>query len=141
MELLQQQPLTLAARFLIYSKNMARNFFYKAAGAVLAPFRYAEREVKILKENLKEDAQEVIAKILKIAVMVFCSVLFLLFISITAAMVMNRALESEWAGFAIVAGFYLLAGMGVYIWKESDKKNKNAHQHQQHQGKAVNVNA
>ncbi|HYC86317.1 MAG TPA: phage holin family protein [Chryseosolibacter sp.] len=106
------------------------DFFYKAAGAVLAPFRYAEREVKHAKENFKEDAQAALAKVLKLAVMVFCSLLFLLFISITAAMAINRSMESEWAGFAIVAGFYLLVGIAMYIWKEvSEKKHE---EHQQH---------
>jgi hypothetical protein len=105
---------------------------------VLAPFRYAEREVKNAKENFKEDAQDMLAKILKIAAVVFCSLLFLLFISITAAMALNRALESEWAGFAIVAGFYLLAGIGVYIWKEAADKDKHEHHHHHH-GKAINA--
>jgi hypothetical protein len=112
------------------------DFFYRAAGAVLAPFRYAEREVKEAKENLKEDAQEALAKVLKMAVMVFCSLLFLLFISITAAMAINRAMESPWVGFAIVAGFYLLVGVAMYIWKEADEKKKHPHHHH---GKAVNA--
>jgi hypothetical protein len=107
---------------------MAMDFFYKAAGAVLAPFRYAEREVKHAKENLKEDAQYALAKVLKMAVMVFCSVLFLLFISITAAMAINRSMQSDWAGFAIVAGFYLLVGLAMYIWKEAGEKK---HEHEQ----------
>ena len=113
------------------------DFFYKAAGAVLAPFRYAEREVKLAKENIKEDAQDLLAKVLKIAVMVFCSLLFLLFISITAAMAINTALESEWAGFAIVAGVYLLAGIAMYIWKQAEDKKKHHHHHEH--GKAVSA--
>jgi hypothetical protein len=113
---------------------MAMDFFYKAAGAVLAPFRYAEREVKNAKENLKEDAQAALAKVLKMAVMVFCSLLFLLFISITAAMAINRSMESEWAGFAIVAGFYLLVGVAMYVWKEAGEKK-----HEEHHRKAVNA--
>jgi hypothetical protein len=115
---------------------MAMDFFYKAAGAVLAPFRYAEREVKTAKENLKEDAQAALAKVLKMAVMVFCSLLFLLFISITAAMAINRAMESEWAGFAIVAGFYLLVGVAMYVWKEATDKQ---HEEHHHHGKPVNA--
>jgi hypothetical protein len=59
---------------------MAMDFFYKAAGAVIAPFRYAEREVKTLKENIKEDAQEAMASLLKMAVVVFCSLIFYLLI-------------------------------------------------------------
>ncbi len=97
------------------------NLFYKAAGAVIAPFRYAKQEVKHLKENLKEDAQEAMASLLKMAVVVFCSLLFLLFISITAAVAINRSMNNDFAGFAIVAGFYLLVGVGMYAWNASDK--------------------
>ena len=95
--------------------------FYKAAGAVIAPFRFAKREVKNLKENLKEDAQEAIASLLKIGVVVICSLLFLLFLSITVAIAINRSMENDWAGFAIVAGFYLLVGVIMYIWNASEK--------------------
>lgn len=105
------------------------DFFYKAAGAVLAPFRYAEREVRNAKEHLKEDAQAALAKILKMAVVVFCSILFLLFISITAAMAINRSMNSDWTGFAIVAGFYLLVGIAMYIWKEAGDRKHAEHQH------------
>lgn len=109
---------------------MAMDFFYKAAGAVIAPFRYAEREVKQevknLKENLKEDAQEAMASLLKMAIVVFCSSLFLLFISITAAIAINRSMESDYLGYAIVAGFYLLLGVIMYIWNASEK-NKMEH--------------
>lgn len=97
------------------------DLFYKAAGAVIAPFRYAKREVKSLKENLKEDAQEAIASVLKLAVAAFCSVLFLIFLSVTIAILLNRAMDHDFAGFAIVAGFYLLAGVGMYFWNASEK--------------------
>jgi hypothetical protein len=100
---------------------MAMDLFYKAAGAVIAPFRYAKKEVEHLKENIKEDAQEAMASLLKMAVVVFCSSLFLLFISITAAIAINRSLNNDFAGFAIVAGFYLLVGIVMYIWNASDK--------------------
>jgi hypothetical protein len=110
----------------------AMDLFYKAAGAVLAPFRYAEREVKEAKENLKEDAQFALAKVLKLVVVGFCGLLFLLFISITAAMALNIALNSEWAGFAIMAGFYLLIAAGVYIWKTTEDKKHEQHPHRYH---------
>jgi hypothetical protein len=100
---------------------MAMDMFYKAAGAVIAPFRYAKREVHELKENLKEDAQEAMASLLKMAVVGICSLLFLLFISITVALAINRSMENDFAGFAIVAGFYLLVGIGMYIWNASEK--------------------
>ena len=115
---------------------MAMDIFYRAAGAVIAPFRYAEREVKNLKENIKEDAQEAMAGLLKMSIVVICSLLFLLFLSITAAMAINRSLESDFIGFAIVAGFYLLVGIGMYIWNASDK-HKMEHTKNQLSGKSL----
>ena len=101
--------------------------FYKAAGAILAPFRYAEREVEHLKEVAKEDVQALIAKAVKFTIMGIAGLLFLLFISIMAAALVNRTLDSEYLGYAIVAGFYLVVAIVVYISKEAtDHKKKEA---------------
>jgi hypothetical protein len=100
---------------------MAMNLFYRAAGAVIAPFRFAKREVQSLKENIKEDTQEAIAKVMKLAVVAFCSVLFLIFLSVTVAIAINRSMDNDIAGFGIVAGFYLLVGIGMYVWNASEK--------------------
>jgi hypothetical protein len=107
---------------------METDFFYKIAGTVLAPFRYAKKEIKEAKENLKEDAQHALANILKMTVVVFCGLLFLFFLSITIGSAINESMDSRWAGFAIVGGFYLLAAIGVYVWKNvSDKKHAQEH--------------
>lgn len=116
---------------------MAMDFFYKAAGAVLAPFRYAQREVEHAKENLKEDAQEALSTVLKITIMALCALFFLLFVSITAAAAINDSMDSAWSGFAIVGGFYLLLAIGVYVWKQASDKKKNRHQYHQHTAKTL----
>jgi hypothetical protein len=108
---------------------MAMDFFYRAAGAVLAPFRYAQREIEDAKENLKEDAQEALATALKITVVAVCALLFLLFGSITAATAINESMNSAWSGFAIVGGFYLLLAIVAYIWKQATDKKKHGHGH------------
>jgi arginine exporter protein ArgO len=99
--------------------------FYKAAGAILAPFRYAEREVVHMKEVAKEDLQKFLANAIKMVVIGIASFLFLLFISITAATAINQKTESLYLGYAIVAGFYLLVGIGLYIWKQASDKKEN----------------
>ena len=51
--------------------------------------------------------------------------LFLLFGSITVASAINQSTESEYMGYLIVAGFYLIVAVGLYIWKMSaDKKHE-----------------
>jgi hypothetical protein len=115
---------------------MKMDLFYRAAGRVIAPFRYAEREVKSLKDNIKEDAQEAMASLLKLVVVAFCSMCFLLFISIAAAMLINQSMNHEFAGFAVVAGIYLVLGGIMYAWNASDK-HKMEHTKNQLSGKAV----
>jgi len=99
-------------------------FFYKAAGAVVAPFRYAEREAKALKEHVKEDIQAYVAIILKLAVAGVAAILFLLFISIAVANLINQKMNSDIAGFVMVAVFYLVVAVFMYILKLADDKKK-----------------
>jgi hypothetical protein len=101
------------------------DFFYKAAGAVLAPFRYAEREVEHMKEIAKEDIQALVAKAIKLAILTVAGILFLLFLSIMAAALINERTGSDFIGYAIVAGFYFLIAIIVFISKEAgDHKQK-----------------
>ena len=98
--------------------------FYRAAGAILAPFRYAEREVQHMKDVAKEDIQEFIANMIKLTLISVATLLFLLFISITAAAAINDSANSSYLGWAIVAGFYLLVGIGLYLWREATREKK-----------------
>jgi arginine exporter protein ArgO len=111
---------------------MEMNFFYRAAGAMLAPFRYAQRELESAKEHLKEDAKEAASNVLKIFIVFFCASFFLMFGSITAATAINASSNSAWLGFACVAGFYLILAIGVYIWKQASKQKEHAEMYEQH---------
>lgn len=108
---------------------MAMENFYKILGAVLAPFRYVQREIENAKESLKEEAHDAASNVLKIIAMVFCALFFLLFGSITAAAAINSFSESAWLGFAIVAGFYLAVTIGIYVWKNATNKKKRAQEY------------
>ena len=98
--------------------------FYRAAGVVVAPFRYAEREAKALKEHVKEDLQTYVAIFLKLAVAGVAAVLFLLFVSVAIANSINNSMDSNVAGFLIVGTFYLLIAATMYILKLADDKKK-----------------
>ena len=91
----------------------------------MAPFRYAERKFHIVKEEAKEDLQALLANVIKLVSMGVAAMLFLLFLSIFLANVLNDAFGSTFLGYAIVAGIYLLAAIGLYVAKEiSDNKRK-----------------
>ena len=113
--------------------------FYKAAGAIVAPFRYAEREAMALKEHVKEDIQAYVAIALKLVVAGVAALLFLLFISIALANWINNAMNSEVAGYAIIAGFYLIIAGIMYMMKRADDKKKKEIEEQRRiaQGKPV----
>jgi hypothetical protein len=115
--------------------------FYKAAGAIIAPLRYAEREAKALKEHVKEDVQTYVAIFLKLAVAGAAAILFLLFISIALANWINNEMNSEVAGFAIVSAFYLLVAVTMYILKLADDKKKKDVENQRKamHGKPVHI--
>ncbi len=124
------------------NSTVMTELFYRAAGAILAPFRYAEREVQHMKEVAKEDMQALIGKAIKFALMGLVSLLFLMFLSITVAAALNASMNSAWAGFAIVTAFYLLAGIGLYIWKLAvDKKRSEKKERQVAQARTAAYNA
>lgn len=116
-------------------------FFYRAAGTIVAPFRYAEREAKALKEHVKEDIQAYVAIALKLAVAGVAAVLFLLFISVAVANWINQAADSQTLGFALVGSFYLVVAVVMYILKlADDKKKKEAVSHRRElQGKTAHA--
>jgi cytochrome bd-type quinol oxidase subunit 2 len=111
---------------------METDLFYKAAGAILAPFRIAQRAIENTKQNLKEDAREALSDILKILIISFCALFFLIFGSITAATAINASSDSPWLGYASVAGFYLLLAIGMYVWKQAQKEKRQREFHEQH---------
>lgn len=116
-------------------------FFYRAAGTIVAPFRYAEREAKAMKEHVKEDIQAYVAIALKLAVAAIAAMLFLLFISIAVANWINAAMNSNVAGFAIVSAFYLVVAGIMYALKLADDRKKKEMENQRKvmQGKAVHA--
>jgi len=99
--------------------------FYRAAAAVLAPFRYAEREVAHMKEVAKEDMQAMIVKVIKFAIMGVAGLFFLGFLSSMVAKWINSSMDSEFAGQGIVAGFYLIIAVVMFALKDTSEKKKN----------------
>ncbi len=116
-------------------------FFYRAAGTIIAPFRYAEREAKAMKEHVKEDIQAYVAIALKLAVAAIAAMLFLLFVSIAVANWINAAMDSNVAGFAIVSAFYLVVAGIMYALKLADDRKKKEMDNQRNvmQGKSVHA--
>ena len=110
---------------------MAMDLFYRAAATVLAPFRYAQREIHEAKEDLKEDAQQMMSNAVKVAAAGLFSLFFLTFLSITAAMAINDSMDSPWIGFGLVAGFYMVVAVGIYAWYKATSKKYTEYKNRQ----------
>lgn len=80
---------------------------------------FVETRFEILKLDFKEESVRVIAKLLTAAVIVLFSTLFFIFFSVMLAIILNRALNSEYLGFAIIAAFFLVLLISVLVIKQT----------------------
>ncbi len=80
---------------------------------------FLETRLEILKLDFKEESVRVIAKLLTAAVIVLFSTLFFIFFSVAIAIILNQALGSEYLGYVIIAGFFLLLLISVLIIKQT----------------------
>jgi uncharacterized membrane protein YqjE len=81
---------------------------------------FVETRFEILKLDFKEESVRVIAKLLTAAVILLLTTLFFIFFSVMLAIILNRALNSEYLGFAIIAAFFLLLLISVLVIKRTE---------------------
>src|SRR5688572_27525803 len=83
-------------------------FFLKSAAVIISPVRYVEKGVEHVKENLKDDAEGIIANVMKLAIFLVVGFFVLLFLNFLIVAVLNDAFESSYIGYVFITGFYLL---------------------------------
>lgn len=103
--------------------------FLKLDGLVNNLTGYVESRIELMKYEVKEDIAKAIAKAAIYVLLMLLTAFFLLFASVAAAHKIAESLGS-FAGFAIVAGFYLLLlllliALREPIGKSVEKKLKN----------------
>ena len=67
-----------------------------------------EARLELAKIEMKEEVAKIGARIIAAVVFAFLGVMIIIFFSFWMATFINSLLESDWAGFAIVTGFYLV---------------------------------
>jgi phosphate/sulfate permease len=79
---------------------------------------YINTRIEILKLTIAEKSSAVLATIIAgvIAALIFS--FFLLFISITVAVILSTWIGKPYIGFLIVAGFYLISGVIILKFRE-----------------------
>lgn len=103
---------------------------------------YVETKIDYYKIQFKEEVSRALGLLIFIYLFSLILVLFLIFFSFFAVAVINHLMESQYMGFLIVAGIYLILAAFLYayreklilskvmkeIFKETEKdKNKKAH--------------
>ncbi len=102
---------------------------FKLDGLVNNFTGYIETRIELMKYEVKEDMAKVIAKVSILLLLALLFTFLLLFTSAAVALKIGESLGS-FAGFAIVAGFYLLLLLLIIILRDPigkslEKKMKN----------------
>lgn len=82
---------------------------------------YVENKLEILKIELKEDAAIIASRLILLIILCTLAIIILLFLSLTAGIVINLWLGSSYLGFLIIGTFYLLLLLLVIIFKNKFK--------------------
>ena len=80
-----------------------------------------EAKVELLKIELKEEAAKLATKVISIVVLAVLVILIVLFFSFTVATLLNEIINSQFWGYAIVTGFYLLLLIAFKLFKVGDR--------------------
>ncbi len=79
---------------------------------------YIETKIEYYKIQFKEEIARALAILIFIFLLSLMMVLFLIFFSFYIVAILNHLLSSQFLGFVIVAGFYLILAMLIYTFRE-----------------------
>ena len=85
---------------------------------------YVEAKIKLATLNIKEKIASALMKLIPLLLLAFSGILIVIFLSITLGLLFNHLLHSNWLGFAIVTGMYLLFFL-IILWINNTEKFKN----------------
>ena len=96
--------------------------FFKLDGLVDNLTGYVETRIELLKYEIKEDMAKTISKLAIVLVIALLFTFFLLFASVSIAFKIGEA-WGTFAGFGIVAGFYLVLFLIIMVFRDAISKN------------------
>ena len=82
---------------------------------------YFDSKIQLVKVELREEASEFISKFIVFVIIALLLMSFVLFLSISAAFWLGDKTGNISAGFAIVAGFYLILSVTLLLLKDKMK--------------------
>ncbi len=89
--------------------------FNKAEELIITVKKYVNSKIESAKINSAEKISVVIAGVLGSMVSGIIFLLFFVFGSVALSIVLGQWIGESWAGFLIMAGFYLV--LGIIVWK------------------------
>ena len=82
---------------------------------------YIETRIALIKAEAKDDVMKAMRAAMIYGAIAVLGLFFVLFLSLTIALVLNDALDSWFWGFAIVTGLYLIMLIVLYTLRDSEK--------------------
>lgn len=79
---------------------------------------YAETRIELMKYKAIRKVADIISHAVSAAAIIFLSFFFLIFLSAGAALWIGEMLGHSYQGFLIVAGFYLLVALIIYLSRD-----------------------
>ena len=79
---------------------------------------YLETKIELTKLKTIDKSADVLSSVVVMVTMIFLGSLFIIFISIAAALILGNMLGSAHYGFLIVGGFYALLLLLIYLQRE-----------------------
>jgi len=88
---------------------------------------YVEARIELLKIEIKEDIAKVLANALRIIIVAFLALIFLLFLSIGLAHFLNNYFDKPQVGYWIVAGIYGIPCLIFIVFRKSIGHSMETH--------------
>ena len=82
---------------------------------------YLETRIALVKAEVKDDIMKAMRAAMIFGAIAVLGLFFLLFLSLTAALALNAALDSGFWGFAIITGLYLIILLVLFSLRNSEK--------------------
>lgn len=80
---------------------------------------YIETRIGLVKIEFKEELAKTVAKLIIILILSLLFLLFIAFVSLTAGAWLNTIIDSQFLGYAIIAGFYLILFLLIFIFRNN----------------------
>jgi uncharacterized membrane protein YqjE len=104
------------------SENKKFLDIFRIKNIVNALIGFIETKVELYKIQFKEEVAKALTIMVLVIILSMVGMLFILFLSHFISRLLNDVFESDYLGFMIVTGFYLVSGLIVYILRRQMKQ-------------------